>query len=147
MGSNVPPKLSIELVPKPLWYINLRSALTPSQWDTLRKACYKRAGHKCEICGGKGQKWPVECHEIWEYDDIACVQTLVGLIALCPDCHQVKHIGFAEQNGKLKEAMNHLAKVNQWPEVITREYVIEQFALWKKRSQFSWKCDLSWSDK
>ena len=83
-------KLTVELVPRSLWGINLRSELPKSKWDKLRKATYKKANFVCEICGGVGRKWPVECHEIWHYDDENKVQRLDGLIALCPPCHQVK---------------------------------------------------------
>ena len=62
-------KLTIELVPKTAWFSNLRSILARAAWDKLRKESYKNAAHKCEICGGYGKKHPVECHEIWEYDD------------------------------------------------------------------------------
>ena len=69
-------KLTIELVPSTAWYSNVRSNVTSSQWDVLRKECYKNAGYKCEVCGGKGPKHPVECHEIWEYNDESFTQTL-----------------------------------------------------------------------
>jgi hypothetical protein len=84
------PRLSIELVPATSWFDNLRSLLPPAEWDALRKATSQAAGHRCEICGGRGPKWPVECHERWQYDDATHVQTLTGLIALCPECHRVK---------------------------------------------------------
>ena len=64
-------KLTIELVPQSSWGNNLRSEanLSKGQWDKLRKESYRKANYKCEICGEKGPKWPVECHEIWHYDD------------------------------------------------------------------------------
>jgi 5-methylcytosine-specific restriction endonuclease McrA len=89
--------LTIELVPKTSWCKNLRNELTQEDWDVLRKEAYRRAGYECEICGGRGEKWPVECHERWEYDDAANVQSLSGLVALCPKCHRVKHIGRVER--------------------------------------------------
>jgi len=55
----------------------------------------KKAENLCETCGGCGPQYPVECHEIWNYDDTRLIQKLDGLIALCPDCHEVKHIGLA----------------------------------------------------
>ena len=61
-------KLTIELVPKTSWFTNLRSLVSKEQWDKIRNKVYWKAGYKCEICGSKGPKWPVECHEIWHYD-------------------------------------------------------------------------------
>ena len=106
-------KLTIELVPKTIWYSNLRSELSKAEWDRLRKIAYRKADYHCEICGGQGPKWPVECHEIWEYDDQNSVQTLKGLTAICPDCHRVKHIGRAQIMGEYDLALKHLMKVNE----------------------------------
>ena len=137
-------KLTIELVPKTSWFTNLRSLLTKKQWDILRKNSYKQAGYKCEICGGKGKKWPVECHEVWEYDDTNHIQKLIRLISLCPSCHQVKHIGFASLNGKLEEATKHLAEINSWDLMIANNYVDMSFELWKGRNEQLWKVDTSY---
>lgn len=143
-----PPRLTIELVPSPQWEDNLRSHLTEREWDSLRNACYTRAGSRCEVCGGRGRKHPVECHEIWQFDDSWGVQTLLGLVALCPDCHKVKHIGFAASRGPqtLARALNHLMRVNQWPEDLTEAYVAKMFEIWRHRSRRKWKLNLSWLD-
>ena len=71
------PILTVELVPKTAWYKNLRSELPEGKWDQLRKHSYRLAEYKCEICTGKGDKWPVECHEIWDYDDVNHIQKLI----------------------------------------------------------------------
>ena len=80
-------KLTIELVPRMCWYSNVRTNVTREKWDIIRKECYRKSNYKCEICGDKGTTHPVECHEIWEYDDVNYVQKLIGFIALCPNCH------------------------------------------------------------
>jgi len=72
--------LTIELVPKGQWGSNLRSELSTKDWDTLRRESYHLASYKCEVCGGVGPRHPVECHEIWHYDDAYHVQRLDGLI-------------------------------------------------------------------
>ncbi len=136
-------KLTIELVPSTAWYSNVRSNVTPQEWDVLRKDCYKKAGYKCEVCGGKGSKHPVECHEIWDYNDEGCIQTLKGLIALCPSCHEVKHIGLAQINGKFDQALEHLAKVNGITVDEAKLYVEASFEIWGKRSQKEWKLDIT----
>ena len=136
--------LTIELVPSTVWYKNLRSELTSAQWDYIRKECYRKAGYVCEVCGGVGPKWPVECHEIWEFDDAHLTQTLRGLIALCPSCHEVKHIGLAGKRGRGSIAQNHLAKVNGWTTNQAQEYIRKAFQIWKKRSQKEWALDISW---
>ena len=74
--------LTVELVPRGQWGANLRSELPKKDWDRLRREQYKKAGYVCEICGGKGSRHPVECHEIWHYDEDTNTQRLDGLIAL-----------------------------------------------------------------
>ena len=138
--------LTIELVPSTCFYKNLRSLLTKRSWDSLRKACYKKAGYVCEICGGKGNRWPVECHELWEYDDSKHTQTLVGLTALCPRCHEVKHFGCAELRGVGDRAKEWLKQINGWDEEQASAYIRKVFAEWERRCLFEWRQDLSWLD-
>ncbi len=138
------PKLAVELVPSTAWGDNLRSILTKDMWDTLRKRVYKKARYRCEICNGKGPKWPVECHEKWNYDDTNHTQTLLGLIALCPACHSVKHLGFAHIQGKGIEAREHLATVNKWSQSRTSQYIGLVFKQWEERSNHEWNLNLDW---
>lgn len=134
--------LTIELVPQDTWGRNARSAVSRREWDLIRRATYRRAGHMCEICGGAGEDHPVEAHEIWHYDDLHKTQTLEGLQALCPACHQVKHFGKASADGRAEEVAAHLADVNGWGPLHAELYVKQQFARWKHRSQFAWTVDM-----
>lgn len=140
--------LKVELVPSSSWGNNLRNGanLSKAEWDKLRKQCYRDAHYKCEVCGGKGPKWPVECHEIWDYNDDTKVQTLKGLIALCPMCHKAKHLGFASTQGMEVFAfvLAHIAKINDLSENELMEYVEKVFDQHSERSQHKWALDLSW---
>ncbi len=137
-------ELRVELVPATSWGANLRSELTRGQWDKLRKAQYEKAGHRCEICGGKGRRHAVECHEVWDYDDKDNVQTLVTLIALCSRCHEVKHYGLAETRGFGWRARAHLMAVNQWTLQQALKHLRESFDLWEERSDKTWTLNLRW---
>jgi hypothetical protein len=141
------PLLTIELVPETCWFSNLRSELTPEQWRHVRYVCYRNANYRCEICGGTGPKWPVECHEIWHYNDRAHVQTLKGLISLCPACHEVKHIGLAGHRGHQQRALKHLAKVNGWTAKEAKDYLYRCMRKWTGRSEYEWALDCSWLTK
>jgi hypothetical protein len=68
----------------------------------------------------------------------------LGLIALCPSCHQVKHIGLAKVRGKEAEAKKHLAKINNWSNLDVEKYLTTVWNPWTKRSQNNWKLELSW---
>jgi len=135
--------LTVELVPQSLWYKNLRSELSKYEWDIIRRKAYKNASYKCEVCGGKGNKWPVEAHEIWEYNDENKIQRFNGMIALCPLCHKVKHIGLTSVKGEYRIALNHLAKVNNWSIKKSDLYIQTQFDLWGYRNKEEWTSDVS----
>lgn len=134
-------KLTIELVPSTCWYDNVRSQVSRADWELCKFYVRQRSGDRCEICGGRGPRWPVECHEIWEYD--AGVQRLVDLIALCPSCHEVKHMGRAEATGSLARALRHLMKVNGWTERQAQSYTWRAFETWAIRSTQDWDLDIS----
>jgi hypothetical protein len=137
-------KLTIELVPQTSWYSNMRSLVTRSEWDKIRKNAYAEYGHKCGICGASGK---LNCHEIWDYDDKTHFQNLAGFIALCDLCHHVKHIGLAgilADQGKLDydAVVEHFMKVNDCNRKVFEQHKIEAFAQWRERSQHQWTVDL-----
>lgn len=141
------PKLTIELVPSTCWFSNVRSQVSKVDWDKIRRESYQKANYKCEVCGGVGPKHPVECHEIWHYNDKTRVQKLVGMVSLCPQCHMVKHLGLAGILGKEMEARAHLKEVNSWTDDQAKKYIGEAFAKWDERSIYEWILNLSWLDK
>lgn len=138
-------KLSVELVPRSCHFTNVRSEVSQKEWDKIRKYCYALANYKCEICGGKGSRHPVECHEVWSYLDDT--QKLVKMIALCPPCHEVKHLGLAQLRGNLERATKHFCKVNGCSKQEAMKYFADVFDEWAERSQSSWKLDISYLDQ
>jgi nitrate/TMAO reductase-like tetraheme cytochrome c subunit len=142
-----PVTLSVELVPKTSHFQNLRKFVSASSWKKLSTETAARAKNKCEICGGKGKRWAVECHEIWDYDDTNRIQKLKGLIALCPDCHGVKHIGLKFIQDFGEQATEHLADINGWEIDHTRSYLKAVKDVYRERSRYKWKLDLSWACK
>jgi len=90
----------------------------------------------------------VECHEIWEYDDDNQIQTLVGLIALCPMCHQAKHIGRSQEvlsKGDLMAVYNHICQVNGYGVSHLLNTVLPLvFSIWSIRSDWEWGLDVSY---
>lgn len=135
--------LTIELVPASSWFSNVRSAVSKKEWDYIRRIVYDRAWHICEICGGVGEQHPVECHEIWRYDDKNLIQKLENMIALCPDCHRVKHYGLSKVTGTDARALKHFMKVNKISEEKALKYIKKAFIIWGERSSKKWKLDIS----
>jgi hypothetical protein len=122
----------------------VRTSVSAQIWDLLKKRVYQKANYRCEICGGKGDKHPVECHEVWDYDDKQRVQTLKGLTALCPACHECKHIGYANIQGRGEITAAHIAKVNDWSPAQAEIYIDKCFEIWQSRSLVEWTLDISY---
>lgn len=147
MSKTKQPKLSVELIPSTCHFSNVRTTVTAKEWDKIRFISYEAANNKCEICAdtgkNQGYRHNVECHEIWEYDDENHSQTLIGLISLCPTCHQVKHIGRAIAIGKQEVCFQQLGKINQWTPQEVLDHVTASFEQHKERSKHQWTLDLS----
>lgn len=135
-------KLTIELIPASSWYTNLRSLLPREVWNNVRTFVYEKSGYRCSICKTETNRF--HCHEVWVFDEERRTQTLKSLQALCPLCHNVKHIGISgikAREGKLdyEELITHFIQVNNVPRDIFfshREVAIQTFL---KRSKISWE--------
>lgn len=138
-------KHKICLIPKTAWNNNLRSYLTQTGWDKVRKKCYAEHDYKCQICGGQGgwgKKHPVECHEDWVFENGEV--KLIGLMSLCPPCHAFHHPGRTEQLGLLEPMLKQFMNVNN----ITRDqaitYLRKEFDIWRERSRQHWKLNIDY---
>ena len=103
-------KLDFEIVPTSCWYNNLRSVLSKRAWDYIRKDAYLKANGKCMICNAPKKR--LEAHERWEYIESTHTQKLIGVIAVCHNCHSVIHIGRTQLIGKEDLAIKHFKRVN-----------------------------------
>ncbi|BCL79671.1 hypothetical protein ccbrp13_21360 [Ktedonobacteria bacterium brp13] len=144
MTSHSPLRLTIELVPQPCWYSNMRKVVPRSTWDTLRRQVYAQYNHHCGICQARER---LHCHEIWHYDDDQHVQTLHGFIALCEWCHHVKHLGLAgilAGEGKLDydRVVAHFLAVNACRLEDFEEHRQQEFVQWRARNRYEWRTDL-----
>lgn len=105
-------KLSIDLVPRPLWGLSLNKLLKRSEWDKIRKVVYAEHGQQCAICGAAGRLY---CHEVWRDDNH--MQTLTDFTALCGSCNGVTHFGLSRnlaRQGRLdiRAVVRHVLEVN-----------------------------------
>ena len=135
-------KLDFEFVPEECWFDNLRSRLTPADWDRVRKDAYARAGWRCRICGAKGR---MEAHEKWSYDDEKALQKLEDVLALCARCHEVKHIGRAQLMGRGDDAMEWFMQVNGCTQMDFHEALGEANERYRQRNKIEgWVTDITW---
>ena len=87
----------------------------------------------------------LHAHEVWSYDEKKAVQKLEKVIAVCPDCHSVIHIGFTQLKGDEKRAEEHFMKVNGCSYAEYRQALGKANEEHKRRNQVSeWTLDLSW---
>ena len=145
-------ELHTEMVPMTAWGSNVRDHVRQSEWDKIKEWCYKRAGYHCEICGqnGKlqGRAHRVEAHEIWHYDDSNRIQTLLGLIALCPSCHKSKHYGRAISVGDDKFVRKHIKSINShwsWKQVF--DHCRDAITKWQERSMHNYTLNMDYLRK
>jgi 5-methylcytosine-specific restriction endonuclease McrA len=135
-------KLNFELVPDGCWYSNLRSILSKAQWDFLRRWAIEKSQGKCAICGRKTAR--LHAHERWGYDEINAVQKLEDIIAVCPDCHSVIHIGRTQLKGDFERAEKHFMKVNECSYVEFRKALGQANDDHIRRNKIpEWKLDLT----
>lgn len=145
--------LEIEMIPKTCWYSNVRSNVTRSTWDIIKRSTAKENHWACAICRNKGTdqgyKWPVECHEVWDYieEDGVKIQRLRKMTSLCPRCHEVKHIGLARVRDREVEALQWLALVNRISDIEAIQLSRIATETWSERSKYEWKLDISHLEK
>ena len=132
------------MVPQRSWGKNLRSVLDVEDWKRVRRYAYDAAGSRCIVCGGRGPEWPVEADEAWDYDDDRSVQTLKGVIALCPPCHLVRHWGHTTVSGRAEIAIAQMVRVNGWTRPQAEAAGDAGLRLWEARSRRRWHMDYSW---
>jgi len=137
--------LFVDLVPTTCWFTNVRSCVSPQDWERLRRTVANRAGQVCEVCGASAdreeRRW-LEVHERWTFDERTRTQTLRRLICVCTPCHTVTHFGLAQVRGMADQAMSHLIAVTGASPAAARRHVSEAFALWERRSSVVWELDL-----
>lgn len=141
-GSPPVPVLLPDMLPTTSWEANLRTVLSEQEWDRLRKFCYQAAGNTCVACGSRGEPH-VEAHESWRFDEKTGVQTLRGLLCLCPTCHKAKHLGYANRIGLLPQVLDRLMWLNDWDERTLKYELAQVEARQEELSQRTWTLDLS----
>ena len=136
-------KLTIELVPRPLWNSSLYNLLPRKEWESIRKQAIAQYNNHCGICEAGGM---MICHEIWYYDDVNHIQRLTGFIAICAMCNCCKHMGRSArlaQQGKLswESVVGHFCRVNG---ISVKEFLPicrSAFSQWDERNKHEWTQD------
>jgi len=136
-----------ELVPASSWNSNLRAVLPKEDW---KKISGNVCSHGiCMNCGGRGsaidpdKKSGLEAHEEWSYDDKNKVQKLVRIVALCPDCHLIRHMGFASTKGWSDSVRMHMESVTGMTRTEAINIINKTFDEFEERSRHEWTLDIT----
>lgn len=110
-------RLAVEPIPCSSHRASLANLLSPNQWDQIRRSVYRKAGHRCQICGREERLY---CHEKWQYNENTGYQYLMGFEALCEKCHKVRHFFFVRVPLQRAILFQHFLAVNRmsWDEGI-----------------------------
>lgn len=131
-------KLTIELLPKGAWNNDFSRTLPKKEWDIIRSNCYKKAKHKCQICGITTDD--LDAHEVWEFDVKNKTQILKDIIGICSKCHGVKHIRNSQRLGYGEDAKRHFMKVNKCSELDYASHLTQAQVDFEERNKvFRWK--------
>ena len=143
--------LPIELIPKSMHQYNVRARITEEQWKAVCKVVHKKnVGNKwhCQVCHQKGTtqgfNHPVECHEVWEFDDKTRTQKLVNLKTLCPLCHKFTHLGLATKQGFANTVKEHGLRIRRMSISSIEKELKQQYSIANERGQYNWKLDLTY---
>lgn len=116
-------RLSIHLVPHPLWHRNCRYLMSKYEWQKFRKSLLAERSLICSICSYVAPlPRNIFVHEDWHYEfgGSGAVAHLKGFNLVCWDCHSTEHWGSTERqvaNGKFPpdtetRLIKHWARVN-----------------------------------
>jgi len=143
--------LRVELVPEPLWKLNLRSnqvGLGPRRWLKLSREVRATLA-QCAICGTRQRR--LHGHEVWGFAETprSGVARLLKVNAICVFCHSIQHWGMTQElirQGVLSVAderrlIAHFVKVNRCEREAFYRHVVRAFAQHRQRSRKKWKID------
>ena len=85
--------------------------LAACRQDTFTKG--NDAAFRCEVSGGVGTEWPVECHELWRFDEGSQTLQLRGFMALHPEIHVAKHLERQQEDKRRQQAIWMLQAMNE----------------------------------
>lgn len=135
-------RLEVDLIPQTAWGQSVKK-LHPDVWKRIRLDALERAQGQCELCARTVSvlRAPLEVHERWEWREETKEQRLVGLVAICRDCHSVIHWGRTQNvaPSSLDRLREHWATVNGVPVEQFDASTDEAWDRYHQRSAIEWR--------
>lgn len=135
------PLLAVEMIPQSCRVKSVRQILEAERWHSIAACVKERSGNRCEVCLGRGRRYAVGCHTVFDYDQHAGVQKLTGFVALCPGCAEGRYIHLAEAKGRYEVAYKRLLMVNRWMPEEADRHIARARALYERRCEVAWAQD------
>uniref|UniRef100_A0A7J2U2Q3 HNH endonuclease n=1 Tax=Ignisphaera aggregans TaxID=334771 RepID=A0A7J2U2Q3_9CREN len=147
-------RLCPKLVPKPLWRVSVAKlvrmnigeliglGLEIEVIEKLKSFWSSLSRDRCVICDSKAS----DIDEFWDYyvDGNRGIARLVSLRSLCSSCHLAKHIGYANVTGRLDEALEQLAKVNNLTPLDVDILLNEVYSIWRMLNSITtWRIEIA----
>jgi hypothetical protein len=146
-------RLQITPIPQPLFGVNLRAVLRPSQWNSLRSSLIAERGKACETCRTKVHYTSdLHAHEEWEYDvtsDPACAH-IRRIVLQCRKCHGCEHFfRLVVQARKamvagwqITDVIEHFCAVNGATREEFDQHAQAAMTNWRRLSSLRWRVNL-----
>ncbi len=135
----------MELIPKPLWDLNLRTKLGKAGWRRLRDGLAARSKPGCAICGSLA---PLQGHEVWDYAETETTGTamLQGVNFVCQDCSSIHHFGRFQQllaervitPQEYQRVIEHALRVNDCDTAKWEQHALVAKEAYDRRSNLRW---------
>lgn len=148
MTTSQPLRLQSELIPQPLWGMNIRSMIGKKRWFRLRDAVTTYRRRMCAICGSTA---PLQGHEVWDYAEKkrTGTATLRDIRLVCQDCSSIHHFGRFQRllatkfitREEFERVMQHMLHVNGCTFAEWENHGKEAQEAWQRRSKLRWKID------
>jgi hypothetical protein len=122
--------------------MSAKKTLGRTAWKQIRQDVLSAAKNTCEICGHEPNIYygdPLNCHEVWHYDDRRAVATLIRLRMQCGACDNAVHVGRAMTYGVGDRAFAQLQKVNGIAVAEVEQLGVAALAQWQRRNPKAWR--------
>jgi len=99
----------------------------------------RAARRACQVYSDAASASPLNCHELWDYNDDQSTATLVGLRIQCRNCDSAVHMGRAVRLGFGNTALAQLVKVNLIGAREARMLYRSALDEWRLRNKKHWR--------
>lgn len=111
--------LTLELVPRGAWGKNYRPSMPLALWRAILQYYKQKTKNRCEVCSWNEtnvSEKKLVLHQRWITSKRRGKADLIflGFQLLCWSCHDCKHFGWSQIEGRGVDAIFHMMEINNW---------------------------------